>query len=107
MKYLPLLALTLLAAPAFADDINASAKPLSNATTTVTTVPLNCEIQADASLNNCQLEAGAKVSKTDEAKAIGQVAGKGHVAGAFVAGKRTHVIVRLDKGDGLHLIPIG
>jgi len=107
MKYLPLLALGLLAAPAFADDISASAGPLPNATTIVTAVPLSCEIQADASLNNCQLADGAKVSKADEAEAIGQVDGKGHVAGAFVAGKRAHVVVRLTRVGAIRLLPIG
>ncbi len=107
MKYLPLLAIGLLATPTFADEINASVKPLPNVTAAITWVPLSCEIQADASLNNCQLEDGAKVSKKDEADAIGLVDGKGHVTGAFVAGKRTRLTVKLAKGNGGRLLPIG
>ena len=107
MKYLPLLAIGLLATPAFADNVNVGVKPLPNATATITSVPLSCEIQADASLNNCQLADGAKVSKKDEADAIGQVNGKGHVTGAFVAGKRTHLTVKLRDNGGISLLPIG
>ncbi len=107
MKYLPLLAVGLLATPAFADDVNIQAKPLPNATATIDSVTLSCLVQSDASLNDCQLADGAKVSKKDEDDAIDRVNGKGHVAGAFVAGQRTKVTVVLRASDGVALLPVG
>lgn len=108
MKYLPLLALGLLATPAFADDVNVQAKPLANETAIPFTVAvdLSCMIGTDASLNDCKLADGAKVSKPDEDTAVAQINGKGHVAGPFVAGYRTHVKVILNKGKSLSLVPL-
>ncbi len=108
MKVLPLLALGLLATPAFADDVNVAARPLQNETAIryTTSVQLSCLIQLDASLNDCRLADGAKASKQDADTAAAQINGKGHVAGAFVAGYRTQVKVTLNKGEPLALLPI-
>lgn len=107
MKYLPLLAFGLLATPAFADEIIASAKPLPNATVTITSVSLSCEIQPDASLNHCRLADGATASKKDQDMAIGMINGKGHVAGAFVAGSYTRLKVVVRDSGRMTLLPIG
>jgi len=95
MKYRPLLALGLLATPAFADDVNVKVQPLANETAISGTVDVDliCTIQYDASLNACKLADGAKVSNKDEDTAITQVNGKSHVPGPFVAGVQAQVKV--------------
>jgi len=107
MKYLPLLALGLLATPAFADDVNVPFKPLPNATATIDKVTLSCLVRSDASLGDCRLADGAKASKKDQDAAIGVVNGKGHFAGAFVAGQRANVTVVLRSTGGLAMLPVG
>ena len=107
MKYLPLLALGLLATSAFADDVSVLAKPLSNATAAIDKVTLSCLVQSDASLGDCRLADGEKASKTDADAAIGVVSGKGHFAGAFVAGQRANVTVVLRSTGKIALLPIG
>ena len=107
MRYLPLLALGLLATPAFADDVSVPAKPLLNATATINKVTLSCLVQSDASLGDCRLADGEKASKKDEDAAIGVVDGKGHFAGAFVAGQRTNVTVVLRATGQIGLLPVG
>lgn len=109
MKYLPLLVVGLLAAPglanpAFADEINASVQPLPNATVTLVKVDLSCTVQPDASLNDCHLADGAKASKHDEETAINWINGTGHMNGAFVAGSRTKITVRLPVSKSSSLV---
>ena len=107
MKYLPLLVLGLIATPAFADDVGVPVKPLANATATIDKVTLSCLVQSDASLNDCRPAEGSKASKKDEEAAIGVVNGKGHFAGAFVAGQRANVTVVLRSTGGIALLPVG
>ena len=113
MKILPLLASSLLlagllAAPAFADDVNVKARPLPNETAIPGTVAVNliCTIQMDASVNNCKVADGDKASQFDAASAVAAANGKMHVAGAFVAGYPTHLKVVLNVGHALPLLPI-
>ena len=108
MKYLSLLALGLLAMPAFADDVNVPVKPLANETAIpgAVAVDLTCLIQDDASLTDCKLADGAKASPPDANAAIAHVNGKVHMTGAFVAGQRTYISVALHSGKPLPLLPI-
>jgi len=105
MKVLPFLAVALIATPAFADDVNVPAKPLPNETATTTPVALSCLVQSDASLSDCQLADGERVSKKNTDEAIGMINGKMHVTGAFAAGSRKTVTVLLH-GGGTPLLPI-
>ncbi len=97
MKALPLLALVLLATPAFADDVGVPVKPLGKATTVNSNgvVGLVCTVQSDASLNHCQVDEGYSTSAQDSVTAIGLINGKGNVAGHVVAGSPVHLVVSL------------
>jgi hypothetical protein len=149
MKYLPLLVLGLMAAPAFADDLTARVMPIPNETTATARtdalclatadvmvkktcalndpklvlvddvnvpvkplsnetaiagavlVDLVCVVKDDASVNDCQLADGAKVSKQAADTAIAQVNGKVHMTGAYVVGNSTHVVVSLHVGKAM------
>ena len=105
MKYLPLLVLGLLAAPAFADDVNVPVTPLPNDMMMATPVALSCLIQPDASLSDCRLADGAKASKADQDAAIAHATFNIRMAGAFTAGNRTRLTILVRKG-GAPVLPI-
>jgi len=107
MKPLFLLALALLATPAFADDVNVKAQPLPNERAIKGTVAVNliCLVQTDASVSDCKVAEEDKPSDRQAADAIA-AANKIHMTGAFKAGQTTRIKVVLNTGHALPLLPI-
>jgi hypothetical protein len=88
------------------DDVSVPVKPLANETAIPGTVDVDliCTVQYDASLNDCKLADGVKVSKKDEDTAISQIDGKSRVREPFRAGVQVQEKVVLQTGKALPVI---